>query len=270
MHLIYSCAIELKNPKTATLLACALLMLNTDLHNPKVKQKMTKQQFYGIFKNAEDPPSKTYLGNLYDSIKKQELRLSGSDMFYDNELIRNPLRRKKFHTRDSINALLDGTFTYSHVVVIKNQRTHFLLRDTKLASDIEKSLLECAKHADFYVVTFSLLDEKTFDFAKLIINHIIHIAKDFSHSGKKIYEDIRKKILLVGTKSDDIKNRIISHTKATQVSLEFGISYMECSAVEYKNVRELFWRAFKDLIPSDEKGNAVEPDLQRRKPSVYI
>lgn len=246
-------------------------MLNTDLHNPKVKQKMTKQQFFGIFKNAQDPPSKTYLGNLYDSIKKQELRLSGSDMFYSHDVVPSAVRRKKLITRESITALLDATYTYSHVTLMRNQRVHFLFRDTKLASDIEKSLLECAKHADFYIVTFSLLDEKTFDFAKLIINHIIHIAKDFSYSGKKIYEDIRKKILLVGTKCDDVKNRAISHTKATQVSLEFGITYMECSAVENKNVKEVFWRAFEDLNPSDEKKDpTIDIETPRRKPSVYI
>lgn len=243
-------------------------MLNTDLHNPKVKTKMTKQQFFAIFKNAEDPPSKTYLSNLYDSIKKQELKLSGYDMFSD-EMMRNPLRREKLHTPESINNLLNGTFTYSHVVLINNQRKHFIYRDTKLQSDIEKSLLECAKHADFYIVTFSLIDESTFDFAKLIINHIIHIAKVYNQSGNKVNEDIRKRILLVGTKCDDLKNRVISQTKATQVSLEFGISYMECSAFEYKNVKEVFWRTFEDLYPTEEKGNVSENEL-RRKPSVFI
>lgn len=69
---------ELSNPDTTYLLACSLLMLNTDLHSQKVKVKMTKSQFYKIFKETQ--LTSAFLGGLYDSIKRNEITVAGAEI----------------------------------------------------------------------------------------------------------------------------------------------------------------------------------------------
>lgn len=65
------------SPDVAYVLAFSLIMLNTDLHNPSVKKKITKE---GFIKNnrginvGKDLPEE-YLGRLYDSFRSQELHL---------------------------------------------------------------------------------------------------------------------------------------------------------------------------------------------------
>jgi brefeldin A-inhibited guanine nucleotide-exchange protein len=52
-------------------------MLNTDLYNPVVKQRMTKQEFTknnrGINDNADLPPE--LLSSIYDDISNNEIRM---------------------------------------------------------------------------------------------------------------------------------------------------------------------------------------------------
>lgn len=52
-------------------------MLNTDVHNPSVKQKMSKDQFVNNNRgidNGKDLPY-DYLENLYNSIVKNEIQI---------------------------------------------------------------------------------------------------------------------------------------------------------------------------------------------------
>lgn len=61
---------------TAYVLAFSVIMLNTDQHNPSVKNKMTKEGFIrnnkGIEVDKQDLPV-SFLSQLYDNIKLHEL-----------------------------------------------------------------------------------------------------------------------------------------------------------------------------------------------------
>eukprot|EP01127_Copromyxa_protea_P011477 TRINITY_DN2883_c0_g1_i1.p1 TRINITY_DN2883_c0_g1~~TRINITY_DN2883_c0_g1_i1.p1 ORF type:complete len:1558 (-),score=280.57 TRINITY_DN2883_c0_g1_i1:34-4707(-) len=62
---------------TAFILAFSLIMLNTDLHNPSIKNKMTKDQFLRNNRGQwgpehEDPPRDFYM-KLYDAIAEEEI-----------------------------------------------------------------------------------------------------------------------------------------------------------------------------------------------------
>ncbi|BFZ59154.1 guanine nucleotide exchange protein for ADP-robosylation factor [Saitoella coloradoensis] len=63
------------NADTAYVLAYSVIMLNTDAHNPQIKNRMTKQDFVknnrGINDNADLPPE--YLGAIYDEIQANEI-----------------------------------------------------------------------------------------------------------------------------------------------------------------------------------------------------
>ncbi|KAI9224718.1 hypothetical protein BC828DRAFT_372630 [Blastocladiella britannica] len=65
------------NPETAYVLAYSVIMLNTDLYNPQVKIRMTKDGFVrnnrGINDNGDLPPE--YLHSIYDAIAAQEIKL---------------------------------------------------------------------------------------------------------------------------------------------------------------------------------------------------
>ncbi|CAN0918321.1 Brefeldin A-inhibited guanine nucleotide-exchange protein 5 [Linum grandiflorum] len=66
-----------KNPDTAYVLAYAVIMLNTDAHNPMVWPKMSKSDFVrnNVMDNAEDCAPADLLEEIYDSIVKDEIKL---------------------------------------------------------------------------------------------------------------------------------------------------------------------------------------------------
>jgi len=71
------------NSDTAFVLAFALIMLNTDIHNPAIaeKDKMTKNQFIRNLSgtwNQHDPPE-DYIGELYDQILFEEILMKSKD-----------------------------------------------------------------------------------------------------------------------------------------------------------------------------------------------
>ena len=73
---------------TAYILSFSLIMLNTDAHNPEVKNKMTKRQFVsnnrGIgLEGADLDPE--YLGTLYDNIVCHEIKMLGEGFFQTSE-----------------------------------------------------------------------------------------------------------------------------------------------------------------------------------------
>jgi len=68
---------------TAYLLAFSLIMLNTDLHNPAIKHKMSKKAFVanntGI-RGKDDVPI-SYLEMLYDKIMQNEIKMEADGLF---------------------------------------------------------------------------------------------------------------------------------------------------------------------------------------------
>ncbi|EGC29497.1 hypothetical protein DICPUDRAFT_93138 [Dictyostelium purpureum] len=73
---------------TAYLLAFSLILLNTDAHNPAIKNKMTKKSFVQNntgFKGKKDLPIE-YLENLYDRIINSELKMSDDSLFSNAQI----------------------------------------------------------------------------------------------------------------------------------------------------------------------------------------
>ncbi|GAB4845824.1 Brefeldin A-inhibited guanine nucleotide-exchange protein 5 [Ancistrocladus abbreviatus] len=66
-----------KNADTAYVLAYAVIMLNTDAHNPMVWPKMSKAEFVRMnsMNDAEESPPKELLEEIYDSIVKEEIKM---------------------------------------------------------------------------------------------------------------------------------------------------------------------------------------------------
>lgn len=66
-----------KNADTAYVLAYAVIMLNTDAHNPMVWPKMSKSDFVRMnaTDDAESSAPKELLEEIYDSIVKEEIKM---------------------------------------------------------------------------------------------------------------------------------------------------------------------------------------------------
>ena len=65
----------------AYVLAYSTIMLHTNLHNPKVKPKMSKEQFFNMNRGIDDGQDidQEFLSNLYDRIQAEEIKMTGSD-----------------------------------------------------------------------------------------------------------------------------------------------------------------------------------------------
>jgi Sec7-like guanine-nucleotide exchange factor len=61
--------------ETLYVLAFSTVMLNTDLHNAAVKQKMTRDQFVRNTKAATQEPSVQFLGQIFEEIRQQSLQI---------------------------------------------------------------------------------------------------------------------------------------------------------------------------------------------------
>lgn len=68
-----------KNADTAYFLAYAVIMLNTDAHNPMVWPKMSKSEFIRMntASDTEDCAPKELLEDIYDSIVREEIKMKG-------------------------------------------------------------------------------------------------------------------------------------------------------------------------------------------------
>ena len=70
-----------KSADTAYVLSFSVIMLNTDAHNPMVKNKMTKEGFLRNNRGVDDGEDlpKAHLEDLYDRIVKNEIRMKDED-----------------------------------------------------------------------------------------------------------------------------------------------------------------------------------------------
>ena len=63
----------------AYVLSYSVILLNTDAHNPQIKKRMTKEEFYrnnrGINDNVDLPQDS--LSDIYDEITTSEIRMKG-------------------------------------------------------------------------------------------------------------------------------------------------------------------------------------------------
>ncbi|GAM28834.1 hypothetical protein SAMD00019534_120100 [Acytostelium subglobosum LB1] len=75
---------------TAYLLAFALILLNTDAHNPAIKYKMSKKVFVQnnleLRKGKKQDLTPEYLEKLYDGIHNDELKLDNENLFSNAQL----------------------------------------------------------------------------------------------------------------------------------------------------------------------------------------
>eukprot|EP01018_Ginkgo_biloba_P032255 Gb_26513 [translate_table: standard] len=95
------------NPKaftsadTAYVLAYSVILLNTDAHNPMVKNKMTKADFIRNNRGIDDGKDllEGYLGSLYDRIVKNEIKMKADTLSFPSK---QPTNVNKILGLDSI------------------------------------------------------------------------------------------------------------------------------------------------------------------------
>ena len=112
---------------TVYILSFSVIMLNTDLHNKNIKEekKMTLAQFLRNNRNIDDGEcvSAELLGQLYHSIKQEEIRMDDADQFEsENVAFMAPLKA------GWLEKMPETTFT-SVLQVSRDKRRWFVLTD---------------------------------------------------------------------------------------------------------------------------------------------
>ena len=91
-----------ESPDTAFILSFAIIMLNTDLHNPGIKpeRKMTVESFLKTCKRATTELSDETLTNIFNRIKDDEITLKEDDALRSTQVstTTNVFNRKKHQT----------------------------------------------------------------------------------------------------------------------------------------------------------------------------
>ncbi|KAL3650082.1 Brefeldin A-inhibited guanine nucleotide-exchange protein 5 [Castilleja foliolosa] len=92
-----------KNADTAYVLAYAVIMLNTDAHNPMVWPKMSKSDFVRMntMTDAEESAAQELLEEIYDSIIKEEIKMKDDPA----GILKNSKQKLEVEERGLINVL---------------------------------------------------------------------------------------------------------------------------------------------------------------------
>eukprot|EP00252_Welwitschia_mirabilis_P000957 TRINITY_DN10944_c0_g1_i1.p1 TRINITY_DN10944_c0_g1~~TRINITY_DN10944_c0_g1_i1.p1 ORF type:complete len:1770 (+),score=306.81 TRINITY_DN10944_c0_g1_i1:196-5505(+) len=122
---------------TAYVLAYSVIMLNTDAHNPTVKNKMSKADFIrnnrGI-NDGKDLPEE-YLGSLYDRIVKNEIKMKDDILIPQNK---QPTNSNKILGLDSILNIVirkrDGKDLETSDDLIRHMQEQFKAKASKSES----------------------------------------------------------------------------------------------------------------------------------------
>ncbi|KXS21398.1 Sec7-domain-containing protein, partial [Gonapodya prolifera JEL478] len=97
---------------TAYVLAFSIIMLNTDLHNPAIKRKMTKQGFVNNNRgidNGKDVPME-FLHQIYDSILTNEIKIK------DETSGKNHRKTHSGHFEAVSDILNDTSYTFANAI----------------------------------------------------------------------------------------------------------------------------------------------------------
>ena len=80
-----------KSSDAAYILAFAIIMLNTDAHNPKIKKRMTKEQFIKNLRGINDNENldEEFLGGIYERIVSKEITMKSVTDLMDEEEYRD-------------------------------------------------------------------------------------------------------------------------------------------------------------------------------------
>lgn len=94
-----------KNADIAYILAYAVIMLNTDAHNPLVWPKMSKDDFIRInaTDEAEDCAPKELLGEIYDSIVQDEIKMKNDPVGLAKSSKQKPEAEERGHLVNILN-----------------------------------------------------------------------------------------------------------------------------------------------------------------------
>ncbi|KAG0608013.1 hypothetical protein M758_8G071400 [Ceratodon purpureus] len=131
-----------KKADTAYILAYAVILLNTDAHNPMVTNKMTKSDFVRMNSSSDvdenAPPE--LLEEIYDSIVREEIRLKDDDS-----------KRERSEERSSLVSILNlGGFRGKAVVDSKKESDEIfeLTQSVFKKAGFKKGVFHKAEHQD--------------------------------------------------------------------------------------------------------------------------
>ncbi|KAL3679071.1 hypothetical protein R1sor_022027 [Riccia sorocarpa] len=134
-----------KNADTAYVLAYAVIMLNTDAHNPMVWPKMSKADFVRINSSgdAEEHASQEMLEQIYDSIVKDEIKLK------DESLDQSLRQKREEEEKNRLVNILNLNFAkFRAATDTKTENEEIVKRTQALFKGVKKSVFHKADHLE--------------------------------------------------------------------------------------------------------------------------
>ena len=114
---------------------------------------------------------------------------------------------------------------------------------------------------DAFLVCYDVTNTYSFEYAKTRIKEIKnHLQKLESRKQEPI-----KSIVLVGTKSDLTNKKAIDYNSAKEYADSQGISFIETSAVKYKNVDKAFSLPVEELLGKIKKKEYEEKTIEAKE-----
>jgi brefeldin A-inhibited guanine nucleotide-exchange protein len=185
---------HLKSPDTVFVLAYSTIMLNTDLHSPQIKNKMTKPQFLntnrGISKTEEgdrdlDP---SFLGEIYDTILRDELKMQNRLVSVTTDAASNPKQKQSLFAKETELIVRKSEEIFKQTN--KGRRVHKHLDEFVTSSDPEhvRAIIEVCWCP--VLATLSLMLEKSDDMS--IVHTALHGVGNAIHICSRFFLDTER------------------------------------------------------------------------------
>ena len=150
------------------------------------------------------------------------------------------------------------TQDYIRIPLLINKKEYLLLIDAEDILDISDISISYTFQAVGIILIFAIDNKESFDKIKEIKGQIT-----------KTNENNQPPMILVGNKKDLETERKISYDEAKNMAQEWGIEYIETSAKNNYNCKEVFHKIAKLALDYKNKKNKTEKKKQIHHCSIY-
>ena len=134
-------------------------------------------------------------------------------------------------------------------LIIKDKTIKLQIWDTGGQERFRTITTSYYRNAEGIVLVYDITDRKSFLSIRNWISQI------------KLYTDLNVNIILVGSKCDNINERIISYDEGLELSKDYKIDFFECSAKSNININEIFKTITEQVIERLLSKDITKPNI---------
>ena len=129
---------------------------------------------------------------------------------------------------------------------IENENVEIEVLDTAGEEDYQNLRDSWINYAEGFILAYAINDKKSFDYLNELYNRIVSM------------KGMSCPIVIAGNKSDLVDERVVSEEEGRQLGVKLGLPFIETSAKENKNCKEIFMDVAQRIYARKKRPRRVE------------